>query len=82
MKRRSRIPGIHRAFVLLPAIDDDASEAHKNALAAKNVCATEGRCPACGAVGKTYRDASVAAVLHLIFEHEAWCAVLADEDTP
>jgi hypothetical protein len=82
-RRRSRIPGTSsrplRALYLLPAIPDDAPEQLKNALAIRNACTTEGRCPNCGAEGEvTGPDAS--GCLHLTFRHEDGCGVLRDPE--
>lgn len=50
----------------------------KNALAAQNACATEGRCPICGATGEVSEDDRYENVFHLTFRHEPWCAVVSD----
>jgi hypothetical protein len=80
--RRPRIPGTSskRTLFLLPEIRDDDPPARKNALAVRNACATEGRCPCCRAVGEVTADAKLAGVWHLTFAHEPWCVVLADGD--
>jgi hypothetical protein len=81
VSRPSRIPGIrrpqrHRVLLVLPTIPDDADTATKNALAARNACATEGRCPICGATAGTVTpDDALYNVFHLTFEHESGCPV-------
>jgi hypothetical protein len=82
MTRRPRIHGTtaHRALFLLPEIRDDDSPERKNALAVRNACATEGRCPCCRAVGEVTADAEFAGEWHLTFRHEDGCVVLADGD--
>ena len=84
MSRPSRIPGIrrtrlHRVLLVLATIADDADdadEAIKNAIAARNLCAAEGRCPICGATGGTVTpDHEFHNVFHLTFEHEPGCPV-------
>jgi hypothetical protein len=82
-RRPSRIPGTSsrplRALYLLPEIPDDAPEELKNAIAIRNACATEGRCPSCGARGElTGPDEH--GVLHLTFRHENDCGVLSDPE--
>ncbi len=83
MSRRHRIPGTTarppRTLYLLPEIPDDAPEAFKNAIAVRNACATEGRCPDCGARGEL-RGPDEHGFLHLVFEHEDGCAVLLDPE--
>jgi hypothetical protein len=79
-RRRSRIPGTRRRGTLyvLPEIRDDWPAELKDALAIRNACATEGRCPGCGAVGELSSDADLEGVYHLTFRHEAWCGALTD----
>lgn len=81
-RRPPRIPGTRSGRVLyaLPEIPDAASPKVKNALAVRNLCATEGRCPACGAVGEVTADAELKGLFHMTFRHEDWCVVLADGD--
>ena len=80
MSGRPRIPGTHKnTLFVLPAIRDDAPPELKNALAIRNACATEGRCPDCGAVGELHPDAEHEGLFHYIFEHEPWCGALTDE---
>jgi hypothetical protein len=82
--KRHRIPGTSsrplRALYLLPEIPDDAPEQLKNALAIRNACATEGRCPDCGAVGELRPDAALPGVFHLTFRHDDDCGVLRDPE--
>lgn len=61
---------------MLPSIPDDAPDALKNALAIRNACATEGRCPACGAVPELHLDEY--GIHHLVFAHEDDCLCLVD----
>jgi len=80
MSRTSRIPGTRRqppsVLVVLPSILDQADETTKNAIAARNVCATEGRCPICGASPERFhQDDEIESVWHLLFEHEPGCPV-------
>jgi uncharacterized protein YlaI len=64
---------------VLPSIPDELDERTKNALAIRNACATEGRCPDCHARGElTGPDEH--GLLHLTFRHEPGCGVLHDED--
>jgi hypothetical protein len=92
-RRRPRIPGTRVGktarprqslrppiLLLLPGIPDDLEPAEKNALALRNACSTEGKCPGCGTVGELHPDREFAALWHYVFEHEDWCAVLSDED--
>lgn len=81
MTRRSRIPSTRRRDVLyvLPSIPDDADVATKNAIATRNTCMTQGRCPGCGAVGEVRPDPKYGrAVLHLVFSHEPTCPAFLD----
>jgi hypothetical protein len=81
MAKQSRIPGmITRRLFILPKIRDDDSPERKNALAVRNACATEGRCPCCRVVGEITPDPVLAGLWHYTFGHEDWCVVLADED--
>lgn len=78
----SRVPGTYRkplnvAFVL-PSIPDDAPAEVKDALALRNACATEGRCPACG-VTPTLELGSDG-LGWLTFAHEPHCPSLRDEE--
>jgi hypothetical protein len=78
----SRIPGTYHnrgnVLFVLPSIPDDAPAHAKNALALRNRCATEGRCPACGVVPDLERDGD--GILHLVFRHEDDCPVLRDDE--
>jgi hypothetical protein len=80
-RRRSRIPGSYRqrTLLLLPSIPDELGDEVKDALALRNACSVEGRCPDCGAVGVITADASCAGIFHLTFEHESDCGALTDE---
>jgi hypothetical protein len=80
VKRRPRIRGTSaaRALFVLPQIADDDPPRRKNALAIRNACATEGKCPSCGAVGELRADPDLIRVFHFVFRHEAWCPVVAD----
>ncbi len=78
MSRRSRVPGT-RKLLVLPSIDDDLDEATKNALAIRNACAVEGRCPSCGAVGIVHPDAKHPGISHWVFQHEPECEALVDD---
>jgi hypothetical protein len=73
-----------RVLFVLPTIPDDADTATKNALAARNSCATDGRCPACGATPEIRADADpelrALGVLHLVFVHDDDCPVLRDNE--
>lgn len=51
----------------------------KNALAIRNACATEGRCPGCGAEGELSPDTELEGLFHYTFRHEPWCGALTDE---
>lgn len=79
MSRRSRVPGIRRKNVLfvLPLIPDDAPDAVKDALAIRNACATEGRCPACGVEPELHLDQF--GIHHLVFFHENDCPCVRDD---
>jgi hypothetical protein len=63
---------------VLPSIPDDAPVELKNALALRNRCATEGRCPACGTVPDLEWDEH--GLGHLTFRHDEDCPVLRDEE--
>ncbi len=82
MTRRPRIPGTSskRALFLLPEIRDDDPPARKNAIAVRNACAIEGRCPCCKVVGEIRADVELEGLYHYVFAHEDWCVVLADGD--
>jgi hypothetical protein len=69
-----------RVLFVLPPIPDDLDDAKKNVLAIRNACATEGRCPDCGAVGAVQPDATLPGLFHLIFRHEDDCRVLRDPE--
>jgi hypothetical protein len=80
MSRRPRIPGMRkRTLFILPEIHDDDPPELKNALAIRNACTTEGRCPDCGAVGELNPDADYPGIFHYTFRHEPWCGALTDE---
>lgn len=80
MSHRGRIPGMRqmRALYVLPPIPDDAPDELKNALAIRNACATEGRCPDCGVAGEVYRDTEYEGIYHYTFRHEPGCRCLTD----
>ena len=82
MTRRHRIPAIRTGSTLfvLPEIPDDAPEEFKNGLAIRNACLTEGRCPACGAVGELSADPELERIFHFTFRHEDWCPVLRNDE--
>jgi hypothetical protein len=77
----SRIPGTYRnrgrTLFVLPSIPDDAPDDLKDGLAIRNACATEGRCPACGAVPELSWDTD--RLGHLTFRHEDGCPVFRDD---
>lgn len=80
MTGRPRIPGTKKngpILYVLPQIDDDLETHQKNALAARNVCSLEGRCPACGTIGTIHEDADYPGIYHWVFEHENDCVVIA-----
>lgn len=79
-RRPPRVPGLTRgrALFVLPAIPDDADEETKNGLALRNACATEGRCPGCGARGELTGPDELG-FHHLTFRHEHWCRTVTDE---
>jgi hypothetical protein len=83
VKRRRRIPGTTRrplnVLYVLSEIADELDQRVKNALAIRNACATEGRCPGCGVVGVVIPDAEHEGLFHYTFRHEPWCAALTDE---
>jgi hypothetical protein len=83
MSRRPRVPGMTsrplRVLYLLPEIPDDAPEELKDALAIRNACATEGRCPDCGACGEIHGP-DEHGIMHLVFRHEDDCGVLRDPE--
>ena len=78
-RRPSRIPGTpaRRVLMLLAPIPDDAPVELKNALGLRNRCATEGRCPSCGAIPEITWDGN--GIGHLTFRHDDDCPVLTDE---
>ena len=80
--RVRRIPGTFRnrgrTLFVLPEIADDAPDAIKNAVAIRNACATEGRCPACGVVPDLTWQAD--GIGHLTFQHESHCPCLRDDE--
>jgi hypothetical protein len=81
MAKRPRIPGSSgkRTLYVLPEIPDDYPVELKNAIAIRNACATEGKCPGCGAVGELHEDEQHAGLFHWVFQHEPWCGALTDE---
>jgi hypothetical protein len=79
MAKQARIPGTRTLYVL-PEIRDDDPPARKNAMAVRNACAIEGRCPCCRAVGEFSKDTEFEGVYHWTFRHDAWCVVVADGD--
>jgi hypothetical protein len=82
VSRRPRISGTtrkRRTLFVLPTIPDGLSPALKNALAIRNACAVEGRCPCCGVVAEVERDSELDYLRHLTFRHEPWCECLRDE---
>lgn len=80
--RKHRIPGTRARNVLyvLPAIPDDLADDLKNALAIRNACAVEGRCPACGATPTLHADDEHPGLLHLVFAHEPDCPAAQHEE--
>ena len=80
-RRRSRILGTpsKATLLVLPSIPDELDEAAKNGLAIRNACATEGRCPVCGAVGEVIGDRELPWLKHLVFQHEDDCPVTLDD---
>jgi hypothetical protein len=80
VSRRTRIPGMSRkgsVLCILPEIPDDAPEILKNALALRNACATEGRCPSCGTTPDLLFDGH--GIGHLTFRHDDDCPALRDD---
>lgn len=76
----ARVPGTRRrrrALAVLPSIPDDAPAEMKNALAIRNACLTEGRCPSCGTTPRVTVDRH--GFGHLTFEHDDSCPVLRDD---
>lgn len=67
-----------RTVYILPQIRDDDTPARKDALAIRNACTVQGRCPCCGAIGELEADAEIAGLSHLTFRHEDWCDVFTD----
>jgi hypothetical protein len=78
--QRPRIPGTPstRVLYVLPDIPDDAPERLKNALAVRNTCAVEGRCPGCGTEGELRELRRH--VFSWTFRHDDGCPALLDED--
>jgi len=78
---RPRIPGTRssRVLYILPTIPDELDDETKNALAIRNACSVEGRCPCCGALGEIEPDAEYEGIYHYTFRHEPWCGALTDE---
>ena len=72
MNRRPRIADTRNTKVLyvLPEIDDDLDPVEKNALAIRNQCTLEGRCPVCGTVGVIHEDPDHRGIFHYTFMHE------------
>lgn len=64
-----------KALFVLPAIPDDLDEATKNRIALRNRCSVEMRCPSCGCTPALHADVELEGVVHVVFEHEAWCCV-------
>jgi hypothetical protein len=80
VSRRGRVPGMRKnVLFVLPSIPDDASDELKNALAIRNTCATEGRCPACGV--EPTLDLDAYGIHHLTFRHDDDCPCLLDSGT-
>lgn len=81
MSRRARIPGTRRGGVLfvLPSIPDEFDDEMKDALAIRNACATEGRCPSCGATGELELHPSIEGLGRLTFRHQDGCKALLGE---
>ena len=78
---RRRVPGTHRnrrpsVLYVLPSIPDDAPDEVKDALAIRNACATEGKCPACGAIPELSLDRD--GLGWLTFHHQPDCPVRDD----
>lgn len=76
-----RVPGSYRnagrTLFVLPSIPDDAPDELKNALAIRNACATEGRCPACGSMPDISVDEY--GIGHMTFRHDDDCPCLLDD---
>lgn len=84
-RRRSRIPGStspsRTTLYVLPGIPDDAPEELKNGIALRNLCATQGRCPSCGAIGAVQpADDEHELVYHYTFLHLPGCCVPTDAE--
>jgi hypothetical protein len=79
--RQPRIPGTSatRVLYLLSEIPDDLPVDAKNALALRNQCTAEGRCPSCGCEPKLEELAPD--VWFARFEHDAGCGALLEEVT-
>ena len=77
-RRRPRVPGLSRSRTLyvLTSIRDSLDPAMKNAVAVRNVCATEGRCPICGARGELHPVER--GISRLVFRHADGCPALRD----
>ena len=72
----SRLPGMYRskrALYVLAAIPDDAPPHLKKALAIRNACATQLRCPDCGAEPKLRAHPDSDRFFHASFHHEPGC---------
>lgn len=72
-------PARSGVLFVLPTIDDEADEATKNALAIRNACSVEGKCPSCGAEPELYLNRELEGVFHLVFWHEDDCPATTDE---
>jgi hypothetical protein len=65
-----------RVLFVLPGIDDSLDERTKNGLAIRNICATSGSCPTCGARGEWHWVER--RIWRLAFRHGAGCPALLD----
>lgn len=67
-------------LLFLPEVPESASEAIKDGIAARNIVATTGRCPACGECCVPWPPAVEAGTLSVVrFEHRDGCVALLGE---
>jgi len=81
VSRRPRIPSTRsrRVLYILPTIPDELDDKTKNALAIRNACSVEGRCPCCGVEDELHPEPVLEGVWRYVFRHESWCGALTDE---
>lgn len=76
MSKKRKHPRVPKTLMVLPEIQDEWPADVKNAMAIRNACSVEMRCPDCGCTPTFNVDKH--GILHATFQHEDGCACLTD----